>query len=77
MNTATTQQHTKKRRTVSVPLSEVHALYELSTRIADATEDVLEHEGAYSPSFLSALDRAKREVAEGKVKCIHSLRDLM
>ena len=58
-------------------MDEVHKLYELSTRIADATEDVLEQDGAYSPAFLSALDCAKRDVAEGKVKRIDSLRDLM
>jgi hypothetical protein len=77
MNTATATQTSKKHRTVSLDMNEVHTLYELSTRIADATEDVLEQEGAHAPSFLTALDRAKRDVAEGRVKHVDSLRDLM
>jgi hypothetical protein len=77
MNTATTTRAVKKNRTVSLDMSEVHKLYELSTRIADATEDVLEQESAYSPAFLATLARAKRDVAEGRVKRIDSLRDLM
>jgi len=66
-----------KQRAVSLDMDEVHKLYELSTRIADATEDVLEQEGAYSASFLSDLDRAKRDVVEGKTERVTSLHDLM
>lgn len=77
MNTASTTRTSKKRRPVTLDIDEVHKLYVLSSRIADAAEDVLEQEQAYSPAFLAALARSERDVVEGRVRQIDSLRNLM
>jgi hypothetical protein len=69
-------QKEKRKTGQSAFLEDVRLLFEVSCRVADVTEDVLDERGAYSKSFLKGLRESLKEAREGKVRRAPSLRGL-
>ena len=57
-------------------IAEVKKLFALSTQLGEASEAVLERQGAYSMKFQRSIERSLDESRRGKAVKVASLRDL-
>lgn len=73
----TNKQRKPIRRQPAINLHDVERLFQLSNKIADSAEDILEQAGAYDPKFLKGIEQAKADVAAGRTTKVGSLRDLL
>ena len=69
-------QATTKNSKLTLRLSQVRKLFDLSNYLADLTEELLEESAQYSKEFIGGLRKSEKDVKEGRIKEIKSLREL-
>jgi len=55
---------------------QLHRVLSLSQKLTDATEDLLEEFGQYTPEFLASLKRAETDIRTGRTREVKSLKEL-
>ena len=66
-----------KNSKIFLPPSQIRKLFNLSNYLADLTEELLEENAQYSKEFIKGLRKSEKDVREGKVREIKSLRELL
>ncbi|TSC74830.1 MAG: hypothetical protein G01um101430_749 [Parcubacteria group bacterium Gr01-1014_30] len=69
-------QTTIKNSSITLRPQEVRKIFDLSLHLSDITEDLLEENAYYSEDFLRGLKQAEKDLKEGRVKKLKSLREL-
>ena len=62
--------------TLTLDRGEIQRLFFASSVLTDVIEDILESRGEYSKEFLNGLKKSFKEVTEGKITEIASLKEL-
>ena len=57
--------------------SQIRKLFDLSNYLADLTEELLEESAQYSKEFIKGLRKSEKDIKEGRVKEVRSLRELL
>lgn len=70
-------QTSTKNSKLSLRPSQIRKLFDLSNYLADLTEELLEESAQYSKKFIKGLKKSEKDVKEGRVKEIKSLRELL
>lgn len=67
----------KQLKTIPVKPDQLEKLFQLSSTLADLTEDLFEERGVYSQEFLRGLKRSLNEYKQGKITKVNSLQELL
>lgn len=65
-----------KNSKLSLRLSQVKKIFDLSNYLADLAEELLEENAQYSKEFIKGLKKSEKDFKEGRVRKIKSLREL-
>lgn len=64
------------RQKMNIGRAKIKKIFDLSTELAEVTEDILEERGKYRAEFLAGLKKSLREARTGKLREITSLEEV-
>ncbi len=65
-----------KKSKLSLRPAQIKKIFDLSSHLADFSEEILEDSGQFNKEFINGLNKSKADVKQGKIKELKSLAEI-